>query len=142
MSWHTQNTRLDTELTLSGQERLDTGFFALGGDAADDIGGGFCFGLALRDTHDHSDRFSLGGDSIQRAGQRAFSAGFAAGVQHVGQQYRRIERKGFGVGIIRRAHHAHNRGADRGNGAGAFVDFLHAHAVVIVLWHKAISCWR
>ncbi|CDH31723.1 hypothetical protein XBI1_1630007 [Xenorhabdus bovienii str. Intermedium] len=42
----------------------------------------------------------------------------------------------MGVGIIRRADQADNGGADGGNGAGACVDFLHAHAMMIILGHS------
>lgn len=41
------------------------------------------------------------------------------------------------VDIVCGADHAHNDGADRRDGSGAFVNFRNAHAVVIILRHIA-----
>ena len=139
MSRHAENARLDAELRLRRKQRFHARLFTVSGHAADNVGGGFRFGFALRHTYNDGHGFSLVCNRIQRTGQRAGLARFTAGGQHIGQQNRLIEWKHGRISIIAGAYHAHNGGAHRGNGSGALVDFNNAHAVVVVLSHKAVS---
>ncbi|VAU68960.1 Uncharacterised protein [Klebsiella pneumoniae] len=139
MPGHTENARLNAELRLSRKQSLNARLFPFSRYAADNIGGGFLFGFALRHAHDNGHRFCLVGNRIQRAGQRAGIARLAAGGQYISQQYRLIEGKHGRIGIIAGADHAHDGGTHRGNGSGAVVDFNNAHPVVVILSHKAVS---
>ena len=139
MSRHAENTRLDAELRLRRKQRFHACFFTVSGHAADNVGGGFRFGFALRHAHNDGHGFSLVCNRIQRTGQRAGLSRFAAGGQHIGQQNRLVEGKHRRISIIAGADHAHDGGAHRGNGSGALVDFNNAHPVVVILSHKAVS---
>ncbi|MCZ1251573.1 type II toxin-antitoxin system ParD family antitoxin [Photorhabdus laumondii subsp. laumondii] len=79
-----QNTRSDAELTLCRKQRLHSRFFALVGNAANDIRRGFCFSFPLSHTHNNSHGFGLVGNRSQSMEQCARFTGLTTGSQNIG----------------------------------------------------------
>ncbi|WP_458305907.1 hypothetical protein [Aeromonas veronii] len=112
---------------------LEAGIAAIRLGGADDVGGGLFVGGAFGNAHDDGDGVDGVGDRLQRFGQGALGASFANGFLHVGNDDRGVEREGGGVGIFRMGDQADHGGGDGADGAGAFVDFDDAHAVVVTV---------
>ncbi len=112
---------------------LEAGEAAIRQRLSDDVGGGLFVGGAFGNAHDDGDGVNGVGDRLQCFGQGALGAGFANGFLHVGNDYRLVEREYGGVGIFRMAQQADHGGGNGADGAGAFVYFDDAHAVVVTV---------
>lgn len=89
---HTEDARAHAQLRLGREQRLEASVVAARGGRTDDVADGLRRIFALGYPHHHRDRAGLVGDGIQAAGERALTAGLAAGSQHVGEQYGLVQR--------------------------------------------------
>lgn len=121
---HAEDARYHAQAGLGGKQGLHAGVLAIGADAADDRAIGRGFILARLHPHHHSGGVGLVGDCLQACGQRTAGARLADGSLHVGDEYRRIEWKGGGVGVFGGGYQADDRGGDGANGAGPVIDLL------------------
>lgn len=87
---------------LANQQRFHAGVLPAGGDAADDVGGGFRLALALFHPHHNGDGRRLVGDGIEAARQGALLPGPTGGGEHVGEQHGLVQREGGRIGIAGR----------------------------------------
>lgn len=132
---HSRGTAPVVSSWLANQQRFHAGVLPAGGDAADDVGGGFRLALALFHPHHNGDGRRLVGDGIEAARQGALLPGLTGGGEHVGEQHGLVQREGGRIGIAGSADHADDGGGNGANGARALVDFEDADAVMVFSRH-------
>lgn len=139
-----EDARYHAQAGLGGKQGLHAGVLAIGADAADDRAVGRGFILARLHSHHNGRGVGLVGDRLQAGGQRTASASLTDGGLNVGDEYRRIEREGGGVGVVGGGYQADDRGGDGANGAGPVVDLLDPDTVMVLVsghWVCLCSGW-
>ena len=130
-----QDARLDAELGLGRQQRLQARVLVAGG-GADDLGVlvGAAFGLggafAIGHAHDDQHRAALLLDGVQRQGQRALGAGLADGRIDLGDQHRTVQRESGRIGVAGSGHEADHGRGHNADGIDAFAHFRDANAMM------------